>query len=296
MNSVFMSIVAYYQQQHRFGLVGLLQPVSNLLVLAVVAVWIDGHAELDMPAISGIYVTIAVILMILSVAHALWLVRGMTSEPPISVTEGQKYLKNTGGLLVAKTLSLVSLRLDVFFLGTLITYQEMGLYGAAIRMSVLVSMFTAVITTLVLPRAPEAMKSPIRFRRYLILAAFLSGLQAIVGVVVIVESLPIITLFFGDEYGAATLVTRLLVAQALFTAAGAPFQALIQTGLSSKVAIAIAAARMLITIPLLLYIVPVYRIEGAAFVVALVAFMLTLTQFVFVWRARPRMVPRECES
>lgn len=292
MNALFMSVTARYQQRQRFSVVSLLQPLPNVLVLVgVVAAAGIGHLR-GISDVTRIYVGVGILVGFAGLAYVAVAERGSRGDPQEDTLAPRiirKYLVTAAGLLLAKALSLLSIRLDVFFLGKWLSYEDLGLYGVALRVSVLVSLITAVTGTLVLPRAAEAMADAGRFRRYLGLAGLYIGLQTIAAVLLLFFARPIIGLVFGAEYEAAAWITGLLLLQALFTAYGGPFQALMQCGMRPSLSIMIAGFRLVISVPLLWYAVPEYGVEGAAVVVTLVAIIVSTIQFGIVWRRRPRV-------
>lgn len=292
LNALFMSVTVRYQQQQRFGVSSLLQPLPNMLVmLGVFAVALSGLLD-DISDVTRIYMGVGLLLGLIGVVYVILLGGQGSDGERLPGPVIRAYLGTMVALLLAKALSLVSIRLDVFFLGKWLDYEDLGLYGVALRVSVLVSLITVVTGTLILPRATEAMADAKRFRRYLGLSGLYVGMQILVATILLLLLKPIIRLIFGEEFEAAAWVTGVLILQTLFTAFGGPFQALMQCGMPPATSVMIAAFRMAISVPLLWYAVPRYGLEGAAVAVAAVAFMVSVLQFALVWNRRPRMPGR----
>lgn len=289
LNAVFMSMTARFQQQRRFGRVSLLQPLPNVLVMLIVVALIALHQIEGITDITKIYFLVGAVVALIGGTYVLILERNPACQDRLPSGSARIYFLTIATFLLAKSISLVSIRLDVFFIGKLLSYEELGLYGVAIRLSVLLSLFTAVTATLMLPRASEAMASRERFRRFVGLALLYAGIQSMVAIALLILARPLITLIFGHQYEGATTVTIVLLLQGLVTAYGSPLQALIQCGMSPSISVAIACLRMLVSVPLLWWLVPRFGAEGAAVSVAVAAIAVLAVQIHLVLRKRPRV-------
>jgi len=260
------SLFSRFQQRKNFAMVGVLDPVFNAIVLVGVFAAGFGTNALSMTIVLEIYLGASVVFAAGALAG---LARTLVPRLGAAV-RGLATFSRIGGILVpAAVLMVVAERVDVFFIARLITLDEMGHYGAAIRLSTLTALFTGVIVTILVPHAPPAVHDPRRRRSYLRLAGFYCGIQSLIGIALIGLSEPLGVLAFGAEYAGLQALTGLLILQQLFGCYATPFQALIRYGPRPQNAITLSVVRIGISVALLNILAPRFGIMGAAGAMAL---------------------------
>jgi len=90
-----------------------------------------------------------------------------------------EFYKIGGTLVASNALVNFTSRLDVFYLTPFLPFNELGIYGAAVRYSVIAGIITATITTIMLPKAPFAMNDRNRFDKYILEAGGYILLQTV---------------------------------------------------------------------------------------------------------------------
>lgn len=259
--SVFTTLIASYQQQFKFYQVSILRLVFNLCVLAVVGAVVFNGVVPAQNDVSIIYLSVAVILAVTTQAV---LFRKVGRHEPADRELVANYLKVGGILLLSATINLTSARLDIFFLTKYVAFDDLGLYGIAVRFSIVISLLTAAISTVMMPKASGALHSPGRFRRYMGLAAFYAVGQTALALLVLAYIEPLILYLFGQTYVAAAQITTLLIMQVLLTSYGIPFQALVQCGRKPSLMLLITSGKLVAGLLLMPLVIPRYGLYGAA--------------------------------
>jgi O-antigen/teichoic acid export membrane protein len=260
------SLFSRFQQRKNFAAVGVLDPLFNAIALVGVFAASFGTNALSMNIVLEIYLGAAVVFAAGGLAGL-----ALTLAPRLgAAVRGLPTFSRIGGILVpAAVLMVVAERVDVFFIARLITLDDIGHYGAAIRLSTLSALFTGVIVTILVPHAPPAVHDPRRRRSYLRLAAFYCAIQSLIGVALIGLSGRLGVVAFGPEYAGLQALTGLLILQQLFGCYATPFQALIRYGPRPQNAITLSVVRIFISVALLNILAPRFGIMGAAGAMAL---------------------------
>lgn len=283
LNSIYMLLAAIAQQRHDFNKVATLKPVFNMLVVVAISyAAVTGH-DLDIEYIFNVYLSIGIVLALIT---TLILAVKFSSNDGAG-QDVRSYLKTALTLLVSMAIAQVGNRLDVFFLGGYLDYEQLGIYGAALRLSIVVSIFTATIQTIMMPRATAASRDIEKFRRYLLLSGFYGGIQVVCGIILLFLIEDIMLLLFGQGFSDSVLPASILIVQALVVSLGIPFQALLQCGSKPSIMISISLTRMLVAIPMLIYFVPAHGVVGASVSVLLTTILLTFIIVIVAIRRRP---------
>lgn len=286
LNSIYMIMPAKAQQQRDSRGVALLKPIFNLSVLAVTMTGLLFDADIDIEFILRVYLIAGVVLSLWAISRTLVisnLCRGNYSRI-------RSYIVVSLTLLMSIAFNLVGNRLDVFFLGHYLDFEQLGVYGVALRMAIVLSVITGVIGTILIPRAAEAASDLRKFKRYLALSCFYVVVQLIGAVVLLLILEPIIATIFGIEYMSAVVPASILICHVLVTSIGVPFQALIQCGDRPGRLIYITLVKIMVSVTLLLYLVPQYGVIGAAGAILISTSVMTLWVLANALRDRPREV------
>jgi len=285
LQAVGTSLFSRFQQRKNFAMVGILDPVYNAVVLAGVLLVVAFGVPLSIERIFAIYVGAAALY---SGGALLVLARSLLPRIGAAIHRMTEFGRIAAILVPASILLVVAERIDVFFIARLITLDDMGRYGAAIRLSALAAMFTGVIATIMMPHAPSAMHDSNRLRSFLRLAGYYCGIQSAIGLILICFSERLGVLAFGPEYGGLRALTALLILQQMFGSYATPFQALIRCGPRPQSAITLSAVRIAISVSLLGLFAPKFGVVGAAAAMALTsAILVGLTAAVALRAARP---------
>jgi O-antigen/teichoic acid export membrane protein len=255
------TFISLYQRRRNFFIMSLLRVIPNMFVVLfiVLAVYIRGN--ITQKLIGIIYLSVA---LFFALGTAILLSNKISSYYRISVRRMPEFYKIGGTLVASNALVNFTSRLDVFYLTPFLAFHELGIYGAAVRYSVIAGIITATITTIMLPKAPFAINDRNRFDKYILEAGGYILLQSVLVVMLIAFMDPIIKLIFGKVYLAMKTLAVFLLVQVLVVAIGVPFQSLLQCGKNVKIVLYLSVARLLVAIGLLYVMVPAYGATGGA--------------------------------
>ena len=283
LNSIFMVLPATAQLRRDFRTVALLKPLFNLSVLCLILVLLGIGLKLSIDMIVSVYLAVGIVLSMLELLATF---RGFTfHQSDLEVI--RPYLGAAMALFTSTAIGMVSGRLDVFFIGYYLDFSELGVYGVALRISVVVSVMTGAISTIMIPRAAEAAIDSTKFRRYIALGGFYSAIQFMFAMVLLLFIEPLIIIVFGIEYSRAALPTTILIIQVLIFSSGIPYQALLQCGARPSRMIYIAIIKFVITVPLMMFLAPSYGVTGAAVAVTTTTFLTTIIMVMLAIKHRP---------
>jgi O-antigen/teichoic acid export membrane protein len=271
--TIFATLIATYQRQSRFVHVSAMRIAFSLLVLLGVGSLVLRNTVPSLADVSALYIYCAVGLAVIGMY---FIVRKIVTGGGISICRQSDYFRIAFVLLLAEVVNQTSNRLDVFFLAAYVGFEDIGLYGAAIRVSVVVALMTTTVSTVMLPRAASALHDGRKFRRYLGLALFYASIQTGIAVLVVIYMDQLITLLFGERYLPARDIASILVLQVLVTAYGSPFQSLVQCGSHPSHMFYVSMMRPALNVLLLPSMIGWFGLKGAALSVATTAGMVTL--------------------
>lgn len=280
---MYMLIPAMAQQRRDYWTVARLKPIYNLAVLGLISILLIYGMALDIGAIYKVYILVGLVLGLWSIMVTY---RGQVFEKT-SMKHVRSYLAASSVLLVSTALTMVGNRLDVFFLGHYLNFEQLGVYGVALRISIIISVMTAVMSIVMIPRATEAAADSEKFKRYMALGGFYAGIQLVFGVILLLLVGPLIHVMFGAEYSHAVLPASILIGQVLATSIGIPFQSLLQCGGRPSRMVYIALIRIILTVPLLQWLIPRYAVVGAALAVTTTTLLLTVIMMFLAIKHRP---------
>ncbi len=130
-----------------------------------------------------------------------------------------------GWVTVGSLAYVVFQRVDLFLLASSASPQEVGLYGAAVRLSMIGALFGSTLTTVLMPvgsrpttwRQPEARDAYVRES---ILTVTIVGL--VLGVVIIAANV-VVSVVFGNPFAPASPLSRILLLAQIILIAQMPF-------------------------------------------------------------------------
>lgn len=169
-----------------------------------------------------------------------------------------------------QVIALLGARLDLAFVGGLSDANALGLYGAASKVSGLMTVAASSYMTVLLPdmSASSSLESLRRKRRNAF--AVIGMMAAGVGVVMLLAD-PLIRILFGAEFVEASSVLRILCVGLLLTVAAYPINASLFAMNKSAVFPLMSAASVPVFVAGNLLLVPRFGADGAAMAYALSA-------------------------
>lgn len=259
-------IIGSFQQKKQFHYVALVRPIVSMFVFFLFIYFFLSEKDLDINNIMSIYIYVTAPLAFLSLTILLPKTINKFEES-LGLIIG--FLKVALILVSSSMIGLLASRLDIFVMTSSMTFEEVGLYGVAIRTSIIVSLITAAMTTIYVPKASAAIQSYDVFIKYLRMIFTYSVVQTILAIVIIWKIDLIIELLFGVEFIGIEMVAVILIVQVLFEAYARGFQALVQCGPRPAVVFYGAILRLILSASLLLYLIPIYGVVGGALAVAI---------------------------
>lgn len=269
--AVFYALLALYQRNRRFGVQALIRPLPNLLVLAVV-VFGEGVRTAGLRSLLYTYVTVSALAAFAAGGQLIASVRNGGSKLP---GIWRRYVSHAAVLGGASALNLFLSQLDAFFVAAYLSMEDLGLYGAALRIYALLGIVITVLTTILVPEAPDALRRPEIMRHYRSTAGIFLAASLAMSAMLAVAMGGVLEFAFGAEYRGAETVANLLLLKVLAGIAGVPFQVLLQCGTKPSLFLFIVLARLIVSWMLLAFLVPAYGGLGAAGSAALAAWMVT---------------------
>ena len=258
-------IIGSFQQKKQFKFVSIIRPIVNMFVFIILVYCVFNNYEINSDVISSIYIYVTVPLAFLSLVILIPKTISELNKVPGLI---KRFLSVASILILSSAVGLLANRLDIFVMTSSMTFDEVGQYGAAIRVSILVALVTAAMTTIYVPKASAAAQNHDAFVKYLNMVFNYSLLQTVLAVVIIWQIDLIVEFLFGVEYKGIETVAIVLIFQVLFEAYSRGFQALIQCGPRPSIVFYAAIMKLVLSASLLLYLIPLYGVIGGAMAVA----------------------------
>ncbi|MDH5570504.1 MAG: oligosaccharide flippase family protein [Gammaproteobacteria bacterium] len=165
--------------------------------------------------------------------------------------------------------------IDVYFLKYYADLATVGIYSAAMKTSMILNILTGSLTTILLPKAVEAITSKDKIKTYVKKSYALSALISVCFIIFYFLSPFILPLLFGEEYSEASNILQWLVVgwivNTLYIPVSQVFYAL------NKVAwrIAIEFIKLIFAVLFFIILIPEYGALGAAYAL-LISISITL--------------------
>ena len=267
---IYNTFVSRFQQLKQYSKYSLVRPVAHVALLVLSFSVLMFMNELTIHSVMYMYLIIGAVFSLLAIIY-------IVKNSDINLASLRKYFSEYYGiaiiLLATSVITKLSAKMDVFILNNYFTYEQLADYGVALRVSLLISIMTGIISIILYPKAPEINKDRYLFKRYMGLSLVNAIPQTILGVILIGSIDPIITLFFGKEYSndLSQQLSIIMIIMMLFVSYTVPFQALVQFGEYPKRAMNVSIVRSVVTVLLLITMIPVYGILGASYVLLFVS-------------------------
>jgi O-antigen/teichoic acid export membrane protein len=282
---LFDTVIASYQSRKRFVMFGMLTPIFNGLIFFGMLVLSFTTNLISIETITVAYLSVALLLAIVAIV---WMKKRISIDRVSIRRHGQDFFKVCSILASSKLINLIGNRLDVIILASTLTLVELGNYGVAIRLSVVVSLITAVMRTILMPRAAASVEDPSRLRRYLQLAGLYTCLQATTALIFALFAGSAIEWLFGPEYTNAVGPAVVLLVNAVVMGVVCALQALVQCGKRPSILVGLSIAKILASWGLLSVLIPRYGTIGAAAAMTCVQVIIVVILGMIVFQHRPK--------
>jgi O-antigen/teichoic acid export membrane protein len=196
-------------------------------------------------------------------------------------TEIRRWMSIALPMLVGLSSKLIMNKTDIVMLAPLSNLHEAGLYGAAFRLTYLLTFPQVVMMSVMLPLFSEAFADGRRqqVKRLLRTALLFATATAVpTSLLLVLYPKPIMTGLFGGEFGDAASSLVLLTIGQLATSLSIPFQAILTMSGRERVYGGVNLFALGLHVALNLLLVPLYGATGAAGSTAAIAIMLLLAQ------------------
>jgi O-antigen/teichoic acid export membrane protein len=232
---------------------------------------------------------------IAAVIATLWLLSRSTSSPK-GLAKTSELLRFSGWLIPASPLYILLQRVDLIILSRYGSYRVLGLYGAAVVLSSVVSLFTSNLQVIFLPKAAESFSRAEGLHDYFFQAFAASSAIAVVAVVGAVTAPWILRTALGAGYVSAALPLRVLFLGYVVVAMTPPLTALLYAAGRTKLIFGERLLELAVALTLCLILVPRYAATGAATSISLAYLVGGLYVLVNVRRVMREPAPRTEES
>lgn len=263
--SMFATLAGIYLAQERYKMFSLYNLAFYVLVFFIVLICIVFSVKFTPFLMTILYSASAVIIGIIG-GYAVFKI----SHPSFPVHMGIVFkMINFGKWLLAdSTLSILSGRIDVLFLARLTTYEELGIYSAAVRLAMVASLFSAAVSAIFMPKGCSSLKSKEHLKKYLKeTLVVVSGLTVVLGVMIFFTPY-FVHLFFSENYNRAILPARILFIESIFTIYYTPFSYIFYATGKSKQLFYMSIVKIFVVAVSLVVLVPKFGSAGAAIAIA----------------------------
>lgn len=272
--SIYTSLGAWYQFHNNFIKVAICRPMFYVIICLCLGFF----------SITGISVMPRYILHLYSVTAfglssvVLFSFRGqLIANFKIALRQLIPFLRIGGILMASGLVAMVSNRLDVFFLTRNLSFTDIGIYGAAIRITSIASIMTGAISIIMLPKAASVVHEPNRLKRYLQLSLFYALIQITLVVILISLLKPLILITLGQNFVSSKKIATILIFQILLISFGEPFKALIQCSKKPQWETVLSFLRLALSSILLYMMIRLFGLQGAAYAVTITAGLITMS-------------------
>lgn len=222
--SLFSTGLAYYQGARQFLPYTALNFTENLIALLAIVL----YSAFSAPTALGSMGVYAVVYTVFGVGVGLYLHVKSGRVPVVLFNSQLKTLLGFSGWLIPAGLCYVFLqRIDLLLVARFTDYFNLGLYGAAVRLVGIFSLFTGNISVIFLPKASQAVKSPQFLKKYFAQSSLVTlGILLLIAAGILWAP-QLLQITMGPEYTAAAGILRILLVGYAFVAISSPMVCLI---------------------------------------------------------------------
>jgi O-antigen/teichoic acid export membrane protein len=266
-----------------YSLVGSLFYVAT--IVALLPTWIGGM-ELEATTVYWIFLGAALAVGLPALATL------VASAWPLELDRSlmSNVVRFATWLFAANLVSVVLLRLDVILLAAYVDKVEVGFYGAAVRIAMVIGLLIGAMSGFFLPRVGETRSSRAALRAYLHDARFFVLVLGL-GIVLTWLAAPLLVRgLFGSEFADATSLVRIILLGTLCMAISAPLGQLLLGGEVPRGVVFLNLTRLGVILGLILLLAPRFGATGVAWAYVgseLAAVVYVAVAAVVIWRNTP---------
>ncbi len=253
-----------YLAVQRYIPFSILNSVFYLLVLAALVPIFVGNVKLTAAAAYWIFVFAAVVLGVVGLTRIRRLTRGTNADRSTlnSIFRFGKWL------VVANLVDVIGKRLDLIAVAHYVSKADVGLYSAALRITIIASLLTSALSGFLLPRVARALGSRRALGTYVRESLSISAL-IVVGVGVLWLIAPMLASgLFGTSYAGAASLTRIILLGTLFNAISAPLASLFLAEETPRRIVLFGSGRIVVILAVTIALAPALGARGAAWAFA----------------------------
>lgn len=277
--SIYNALVAQYRQQNRFVRSAVLLPALNVFSGAAVGLLALSQLAFGHGHLAAVYLLVSAGLALIAsgavVRLTCWPVGPWRARLTRHVREGLP-------LVGAAFITVLSSRLDVFFLSAYGSFEELGFYGAGLRIALVVGLLNTSLALMIQPRAATALHSRDEWHRFVRFSSICCLLILCVAGTIGMSAKMLVSLLFGDEYGFATVVTLILLIQVSLNGCYLPFRAILECHRPTTLLLKCSCLQLAVAATLMTFLVPRHGATGTAWAVTAAT---GLSLVLFVWNA-----------
>jgi O-antigen/teichoic acid export membrane protein len=256
-----------------------------LAVAALLPIWL-GNFHLDTWTVYWVFLGAA------AAAGVPALVTLVMDARPLRVERAvfDQVVRFASWLFAANLLGIAIQRLDLIVLARYVDSAEVGLYGAAVRITVVVSLLIGALSGFLLPRVGGIRASRAALRAHLREIQFFSLFLALAIFATWLATPQLVRALFGPEYADATSLARILLLGTLLLSISAPLGQLLLAADVPRGVFFLALTRLLSILSLTLLLAPQSGATGVAWAYVsseAIALVYVVVAATLIWRRSP---------
>jgi len=265
--SFLMTIASIFQEKENFTAFSFLYSfytVSILLLLIVVK--LSGF-PFDLESVVFIHLFVSLAIGIASIY--LLFGRKIKRIFPLNRDYLRKSLVLGKWIFGINIMMFVFSRMDFLYLGRYLNFNSLGVYSVSQQIVMIISVMVSSSSGIFLPKACSALESKIAFKRFCKEAVFIALIiNIIIGALIIFVPI-LIKALYGTPYMGAVILTRILLIGWMANVFYSPFSFLFYAADESALRFVLEAAKLIIAVLLLAWLVPYFKSIGAALAITI---------------------------
>jgi len=268
--SLFTSIAGIFQAEEKFHIFAILNVIFYISVFALIVMIKVFNIPFTVSSVVSAYTASAVIIGLLAVVYLFKI-----TKPPFAINISLLLnMTHFGKWLVGNIfVELLAQRLDVLVLARIISYEELGVYSAAVRVAMFAILLTSAATAIFMPKGCESLKSKQHLKRYFRDSLAISSCLTVVITGIIVLAPLLIKLLFGVDYLGSIPAARLLLLDAIFVLLYTPLGIIFYAKGNSRIIFVFTFIRLTLIVLAMLIFIPLMGALGAALSLAVSSFL-----------------------
>ncbi len=276
-----MTCGSFFQAKEKFGIFSMINASFPVIVACSLVGFFLLKGFLILDVVINIYFYAAIIVGLICIIFLL-----SRAGNPLRIEKDflSKSFNLSKWILGVTIVFFVFQRIDTLFLTRIMKFENIGIYFAATQIVMFVSLLSGPLSNVFLPMASTALESKDALKLYFKESLAAISIVNIFIFILMIFAPVIIQAIFGQEYGPAVTVLRILLAGWVFWIVYQPFSYLFYTLDDSRTRFALESMKLAIGIILLIKLVPLYGITGAALSIAGAFVLNTIFSVVILWK------------